>query len=208
MTKRAISLAGLQLDGVRATRARYPNLPGGIEVSPGYDAMIGSGAAAWTPPQLDKYGDVTFYTDEVRVCDESHIPPSRECSLLLGGFTGGGVSIGGEHARCRPAVSTHARMRRTQTVPDSIVWDLALAPQWRGDDATRAPTDFPPPTLRTPALPTPPASPTVWCALQPTSCSADAAAVGSHAGSDADGSFFSSRGTQKTTRRTAGSCTT
>ena len=25
---------GLQLNGVRATRARYPNLPGGIEVSP------------------------------------------------------------------------------------------------------------------------------------------------------------------------------
>ena len=31
---------GLQLDGVRATRARYPNLPGGIEVSPGYGSMI------------------------------------------------------------------------------------------------------------------------------------------------------------------------
>lgn len=46
---------GLQLNGVRATRARYPNLPGGIEVSPGYDDMIDGKSAAWTPPDLNKY---------------------------------------------------------------------------------------------------------------------------------------------------------
>jgi hypothetical protein len=56
---------GLQLDGVRATRARYPNLPGGIEVSPGYGAMVSSNQAAWTPPQFDKFGQVDFYTDGV-----------------------------------------------------------------------------------------------------------------------------------------------
>ena len=54
---------GLQLDGVRATRARYPNLPGGIEVSPGYDAMISEKDATWTPPQFDRFGNVTFFTD-------------------------------------------------------------------------------------------------------------------------------------------------
>ena len=54
---------GLQLDGVRATRARYPNLPGGIEVSPGYDAMISENDATWTPPQFDRFGNVTFFTD-------------------------------------------------------------------------------------------------------------------------------------------------
>ena len=54
---------GLQLDGVRATRARYPNLPGGIEVSPGYDAMIFENDATWTPPQFDRFGNVTFFTD-------------------------------------------------------------------------------------------------------------------------------------------------
>ena len=50
---------------MRATRARYPNLPGGIEVSPGYGAMIPSGSADWTPPQFDKFGKVDFYTDDV-----------------------------------------------------------------------------------------------------------------------------------------------
>jgi hypothetical protein len=56
---------GLQLDGQRATRARYPNLPGGIEVSPGYDGMISENDAAWTPPDFDKYGAVDFYTDNI-----------------------------------------------------------------------------------------------------------------------------------------------
>jgi hypothetical protein len=48
---------------VRATRARFPNLAGGIEVSPGYDSMIDGGTASWTPPDLNKYGPVQFYTD-------------------------------------------------------------------------------------------------------------------------------------------------
>jgi hypothetical protein len=58
-------IPGLQIDGVRATRARYPNLPGGIEVSPGYGAMIPSANADWTPPDFGKYGNVTFFTDNV-----------------------------------------------------------------------------------------------------------------------------------------------
>ncbi len=54
---------GLQLDGVRATRARYPNLPAGIEASCGYGCMVASNQADWTPPDFNKYGNVTFYTD-------------------------------------------------------------------------------------------------------------------------------------------------
>eukprot|EP00750_Incisomonas_marina_P029589 INCI7199.2.p1 GENE.INCI7199.2~~INCI7199.2.p1 ORF type:complete len:934 (-),score=146.71 INCI7199.2:719-3520(-) len=56
---------GLQLNGVRATRARFPNQPGGVEVSPGYNGMIPGGSATWTPPDLNKYGPVQFYTDEI-----------------------------------------------------------------------------------------------------------------------------------------------
>merc|ERR1712167_317500 len=41
---------GLQLDGKRATRARYPNLPGGIEVSAGYHGVVSGGKADWVPP--------------------------------------------------------------------------------------------------------------------------------------------------------------
>mmetsp|Transcript_55434 Transcript_55434/g.172019 ORF Transcript_55434/g.172019 Transcript_55434/m.172019 type:complete len:820 (-) Transcript_55434:96-2555(-) len=55
---------GLQLNGVRATRARYPNLPGGIEVSPGYGSLIDGGQAVWTPPQFAKLGKVTYYEDD------------------------------------------------------------------------------------------------------------------------------------------------
>ena len=57
------TVPGLQLNGKRATRARYPNLPGGIEVSPMYDDMIPSDEGVWTPPQFDKFGPVKFYTD-------------------------------------------------------------------------------------------------------------------------------------------------
>mmetsp|Transcript_50416 Transcript_50416/g.74769 ORF Transcript_50416/g.74769 Transcript_50416/m.74769 type:complete len:882 (+) Transcript_50416:102-2747(+) len=65
-------IPGLQIDGKRATRARYPNLPGGIEVSCGYGCMIPSEDATWTPPNLEKYGKPTFYTDNVT----SHARPN------------------------------------------------------------------------------------------------------------------------------------
>ena len=73
---------GLQIGGVRATRARYPNLPGGIEVSPGYEAMIQGGDADWTPPQFNRFGPVEFHTDvrTPRAChptDPVPLPPSR-----------------------------------------------------------------------------------------------------------------------------------
>jgi len=56
---------GLQLDGVRATRARYPNLPGGIEVSCHYGCVIDGGFADWTPPDFSKFGDPVYYTDSI-----------------------------------------------------------------------------------------------------------------------------------------------
>ena len=54
---------GLQIDGVRSTRARYPNLPGGLEVSCGYGCMIPSANATWTPPDFDRFGEVEYFTD-------------------------------------------------------------------------------------------------------------------------------------------------
>ena len=54
---------GLQLNGTRATRARYPNLPAGIEASCGYGCMIPGDAAMWTPPQFSKFGKTTYHTD-------------------------------------------------------------------------------------------------------------------------------------------------
>jgi hypothetical protein len=63
VTGQVADVLGLQLDGVRATRARYPNIPGGVEVSCGYDCMIAGAQADWTPPDPNKYGPVKFYTD-------------------------------------------------------------------------------------------------------------------------------------------------
>ena len=58
-------MGGLQLDGERATIARYPNQPGGVETSCGYGCMVASGDATWTPPNFNKYGNVTYYTDMI-----------------------------------------------------------------------------------------------------------------------------------------------
>ena len=62
-SKASTPVPGLQINGKRATRARYPNLPGGIEVSPMYDDMINGSDGVWTPPDFNKYGKVKFYTD-------------------------------------------------------------------------------------------------------------------------------------------------
>ena len=59
---------GLQLNGARATRARYPNVPGGIENSCGYGCMIASNNGKWTPPDPNRFGPVKFHTDS----DPSH----------------------------------------------------------------------------------------------------------------------------------------
>jgi hypothetical protein len=54
---------GLLLDGARATKARFPNLPGGIEASCGYGCMVGQKDAGWTKPDANRFGPVNFYTD-------------------------------------------------------------------------------------------------------------------------------------------------
>jgi hypothetical protein len=71
VTGQAENIVGLQIDGKRATRARYPNIPGGIETSCGYGCMVPSADADWTPPNFNKYGKVDFYTDEVPLHDRN-----------------------------------------------------------------------------------------------------------------------------------------
>eukprot|EP00041_Stephanoeca_diplocostata_P031470 m.980369 g.980369 ORF g.980369 m.980369 type:complete len:903 (-) comp23965_c1_seq3:323-3031(-) len=56
---------GLLLNGVHATRARYPNIPGGLETSCGYGCMVPGGDASWTPPDFNKFGPVTYYQDNI-----------------------------------------------------------------------------------------------------------------------------------------------
>jgi len=56
---------GLQINGERATVARYPNIPGGIENSCGYGCMVDGKKGKWTPPDFQRFGNVTYFTDEV-----------------------------------------------------------------------------------------------------------------------------------------------
>jgi len=46
------SVPSLQMDGARLTRARFPNLPGGVEVSAGYGGVIPGARALRSPPAL------------------------------------------------------------------------------------------------------------------------------------------------------------
>lgn len=64
----------------RATRARYPNLPGGIEVSCGYDCMVPSSSASWVPPDMNKYGNVTYFTDKTHAHYRNDTTPTGKGS--------------------------------------------------------------------------------------------------------------------------------
>lgn len=77
-------MPGLQIDGVRATRARYPNLPGGIEVSPGYDAMVSGSQGQWTPPDFNKFGPVQFYTDNITSHTRNNTPDGWFQHYMIG----------------------------------------------------------------------------------------------------------------------------
>ena len=77
-------MVGLQLNGQRATRARFPNIPGGIEASCGYGCMVASANAEWTPPQFGKYGNVTFFTDQVPEHDRNDTAQSWFEHYMIG----------------------------------------------------------------------------------------------------------------------------
>ena len=64
VTDVSMDVHALQLNGIRATRARYPNMPEGIESSCGYGCMIPGQQAKWTPPDFEKFGKTKFYTDK------------------------------------------------------------------------------------------------------------------------------------------------
>jgi hypothetical protein len=60
------NIVGLLLNGSRATRARYPNRPGGVESqAAGYaGAVVPGDQAVYTPSTLaQRYGNATLYTD-------------------------------------------------------------------------------------------------------------------------------------------------
>ena len=59
-------LEALQVDGKRATRARFPNMPQGIEVSCGYGCMIDGSKQHWSPPDASRFGNVSYHTDQTK----------------------------------------------------------------------------------------------------------------------------------------------
>jgi hypothetical protein len=75
---------GLLLNGKHATRARYPNIPGGLETSCGYGCMVGGNQAKWTPPDFNKYGPVDFYTDNNTKTARSDTPSNWFQHYMIG----------------------------------------------------------------------------------------------------------------------------
>jgi hypothetical protein len=73
---------GLIVDGARATKARFPNLPGGIEASCGYGCMISSKNAGWTKPDPNRLGPVNFYTDNISAHDRNDTAKVRRLLIL------------------------------------------------------------------------------------------------------------------------------
>ena len=59
----AVEMPGLHINGVRATIARYPNQPGGVEHSCMGKCVVDQGDVAWTPANFAKLGNSTSYTD-------------------------------------------------------------------------------------------------------------------------------------------------
>jgi hypothetical protein len=88
------TVPGLQINGMRATRARYPNLPGGIEVSCGYGCMIPGGSASWTPPAPPR-SPAVFYQDS---------DPRHDRNDSAGWFAHYGIGEGGACAVYDPPV--------------------------------------------------------------------------------------------------------
>ena len=64
-TPKLEDMPGLHIDGVRATIARYPNHPGGVEHSCMGGCVVGQGDVTWTPADFAKLGNATDYTDRI-----------------------------------------------------------------------------------------------------------------------------------------------
>lgn len=63
----AAGVRSLLVDGVRATRARFPNLPGGIEVSPRYGSVISTAnVTQWMAPRAPATPAQSYVDDEPR----------------------------------------------------------------------------------------------------------------------------------------------
>ncbi|CAJ1407030.1 unnamed protein product [Effrenium voratum] len=123
---------GLQINGVRATRARYPNMPQGIEASCGYGCMIDGGKAKWTPPDFDKYGKVSFHTDKT---------PQHYRNTTHDWFNEYMIGVGGLCSVYDPPVSYWCSEHPSGggafafRTPSGVKYDFPNGPYKKGEDA-------------------------------------------------------------------------
>eukprot|EP00746_Dinoflagellata_sp_MGD_P024026 gnl/MRDRNA2_/MRDRNA2_156394_c0_seq1.p1 gnl/MRDRNA2_/MRDRNA2_156394_c0~~gnl/MRDRNA2_/MRDRNA2_156394_c0_seq1.p1 ORF type:complete len:753 (-),score=145.08 gnl/MRDRNA2_/MRDRNA2_156394_c0_seq1:61-2085(-) len=128
-------IRGLQINGERATRARYPNMPAGLEASCGYGCMI-SGAhhwVKWTPPDFNKYGKVDFYTDTT---------PEHRRNTTDGWFNNYMIGTQGLCSVYDPPVSYWCSEHPSGggafafRTPTGVAYDFPHGPYEHGEDAT------------------------------------------------------------------------
>lgn len=123
---------GLQIDGARATRARYPNMPHGLEASCGYGCMIDGGKGKWTPPDFNKFGKVQYHTD--------HIPEHRR-NTTNGWFNEYMIGVDGLCSVYDPPVSYWCSEHPSGggafafRTPTGLTYDFPNGPYKHGEDA-------------------------------------------------------------------------
>eukprot|EP00930_Biecheleria_cincta_P022721 TRINITY_DN16550_c0_g1_i1.p1 TRINITY_DN16550_c0_g1~~TRINITY_DN16550_c0_g1_i1.p1 ORF type:complete len:805 (-),score=124.45 TRINITY_DN16550_c0_g1_i1:431-2791(-) len=123
---------GLQINGVRATRARYPNMPHGLEASCGYGCMIDGGKGKWTPPDFDKFGKVKYHTDHT---------PEHYRNTTHGWFNEYMVGVDGLCSVYDPPVSYWCSEHPSGggafafRTPTGLTYDFPNGPYEHGEDA-------------------------------------------------------------------------
>lgn len=122
----------LQLNGIRATRARYPNMPDGIEASCGYGCMIPGGQANWTPPDFEKFGKTKYFTDQT---------PAHYRNTTKGWFNEYMIGVGGLCSVYDPPVSYWCSEHPSGggafafRTPSGVAYKFPHGPYKHGEDA-------------------------------------------------------------------------
>lgn len=121
----------LQVDGVRATRARYPNMPQGVEVSCGYGCTIHGSQQTWIKQTFP--GNSTNYTDTT--------PQHYRNTSVWNWFKQYEIGVGGECSIYDPPVSywcaehPQGGGRPGAERPAGVIYKSPNGPYEHGEDA-------------------------------------------------------------------------
>ncbi|CAK9012560.1 unnamed protein product, partial [Durusdinium trenchii] len=126
-------VVALHVDGVRATRARYPNMPQGVEVTCGYGCTIDGSKQTWIRPDFTKFGNSSNYTDTT--------PQHFRNTTVWDWFKRYEIGVGGECSIYDPPVSYWCAQhpqgggRPGAERPAGLIYKSPNGPYEHGEDA-------------------------------------------------------------------------